>query len=350
MRQTIRAGRHVVVPLYAADAIGLDVQAIGWIITVSALVDMSLFYPAGHIMDRYGRKFAMVPCFLTQAIAMAAIPFTHSFTGLLLATSLLGLGNGIGAGTMMTLGADLAPGDSIGEFLGAWRLVGETGHTGAPLVVRRYRRSGRPFTRNFRNCRIRPARRRHLCVSGTGNPYGSSASRRPHARFRETMTFQEKNPRPRGHRFRCALITFAVNARIPAKGNRFYGSRGTDAATRATPTEISSSRNASRHRPREAASGLNQLTTLLPSVSFPQVHTVDCLFEREADPMTRESLIAGICLLITLGVMWFADHPDKVAGSVILGIVFCVFILVARLKGRSGSGRSRMIRKTQERK
>ncbi len=133
--QTIRAGRPVVIPLYAADAIGLDVQAIGWIITVSALVDMSLFYPAGHIMDRYGRKFAMVPCFLIQAIAMAAIPYTHSFTGLLLATSLMGLGNGIGAGTMMTLGADLAPGDSMGEFLGAWRLVGETGHMGAPLVV-----------------------------------------------------------------------------------------------------------------------------------------------------------------------------------------------------------------------
>jgi MFS family permease len=133
--QTIRAGRPVVVPLYAADVIGLDVQAIGWIITISALVDMSLFYPAGHIMDRYGRKFAMVPCFLTQAVAMAAIPFTHSFAGLLLATALLGLGNGIGSGSMMTLGADLAPRDSIGEFLGAWRLVGDTGHMGAPLVV-----------------------------------------------------------------------------------------------------------------------------------------------------------------------------------------------------------------------
>lgn len=133
--QTIRAGRHVVVPLYAADAIGLDVQAIGWIITISALVDMSLFYPAGQIMDRFGRKFAMVPCFLIQAFAMAAIPFTHGFTGLLLATAVLGLGNGIGAGSMMTLGADLAPGDSMGEFLGAWRLVGETGHMGAPLVI-----------------------------------------------------------------------------------------------------------------------------------------------------------------------------------------------------------------------
>ncbi len=66
--------------------------------------------------------------------------------------------------------------------------------------------------------------------------------------------------------------------------------------------------------------------------------------------MTRESLIACVCLLITLGVMWFADHPDKVAGSVILGIVFCIFILVARLKGRSGSRRSRMIRKTPDQK
>ncbi|MDE2998123.1 MAG: MFS transporter [Gemmatimonadota bacterium] len=133
--QTIRAGRHVVVPLYAADVIGLDVEAIGWIITISALVDMSLFYPAGHVMDRFGRKFAMVPCFLIQAVAMAAIPFTDSFTGLLLATSLMGMGNGIGAGSMMTLGADLAPGDSMGEFLGAWRLVGDTGHMGAPLVI-----------------------------------------------------------------------------------------------------------------------------------------------------------------------------------------------------------------------
>ncbi|MDE2998122.1 MAG: hypothetical protein OXU79_03490 [Gemmatimonadota bacterium] len=66
--------------------------------------------------------------------------------------------------------------------------------------------------------------------------------------------------------------------------------------------------------------------------------------------MTRERLIAGICLLITLGLMWLADHPDKVAGTVILGIVFCVFVLVARLKGRGGSRTTRMIRKPPDRK
>lgn len=133
--QTIRSGRQIIVPLFAADVIGLDVQAIGWIITLSAAVDMSLFYPAGLLMDRYGRKYAYVPSFIIQAIGMGLIPFSSSFLGLLLATSVLGFGNGIGSGTMMTLGADLAPKESMGEFLGIWRLIGDVGQTGGPIVV-----------------------------------------------------------------------------------------------------------------------------------------------------------------------------------------------------------------------
>jgi MFS family permease len=133
--QTLRKGRHVIVPLYAADIIGLNVQAVGWILSVSAFLDMSMFYPAGLMMDRYGRKYATVPSFLTQTVGMSLIPFTGSFFGLLLATSVIGLGNGLGSGSMMTLGADLAPGESIGEFLAIWRLIGDGGDMGSPLVV-----------------------------------------------------------------------------------------------------------------------------------------------------------------------------------------------------------------------
>ena len=132
--QMIRAGRTVIIPLYGA-AIGLDVQAIGLIISITSAIDMSLFYPAGWAMDRWGRKFAIVPCFLIQSIGMALIPFTNGFTGLLFASGLIGFGNGLGSGTMMTLGADLAPKESRGEFLGVWRLMGDVGASGAPLIV-----------------------------------------------------------------------------------------------------------------------------------------------------------------------------------------------------------------------
>jgi len=76
-----------------------------------------------------------VPSFAIQALGMALIPFTSSFFTLLLATGLIGFGNGLGSGTMMTLGADLAPLDTRSEFLGLWRLIGDGGAFGGPIVV-----------------------------------------------------------------------------------------------------------------------------------------------------------------------------------------------------------------------
>ena len=133
--QMIRAGRTIVLPLYASDVLGLDIGTVGLILSVSSAVDMLFFYPAGLIMDRLGRKWAIVPSFLLQALGMGLVPLTGSFTGLMLASTLVGLGNGLGSGSMMTLGADLAPREARGEFLGVWRLIGDLGHSGGPLLV-----------------------------------------------------------------------------------------------------------------------------------------------------------------------------------------------------------------------
>jgi MFS family permease len=133
--QMIRAGRGIIIPLYGADVIGLDVGTIGLVVSLASAVDMSLFYPAGLIMDRLGRKYAIVPSFLVQALGMSLLPLTGSFVGLLAVASLIGLGNGLGSGSMMTLGSDLAPRGSHAEFLGIWRWIGDAGSTGGPLVV-----------------------------------------------------------------------------------------------------------------------------------------------------------------------------------------------------------------------
>ncbi len=135
MAQMLRAGRKVLLPLYASQVLGLDVGTVGIILSASAFADLSLFYPAGWLMDRWGRKFAIVPSFLAQAVGLALVPLTHGFVGLLVVAVALGLGNGLSAGTMMTLGADLAPREALGEFLGVWNLVGDAGASGGPLLV-----------------------------------------------------------------------------------------------------------------------------------------------------------------------------------------------------------------------
>jgi sugar phosphate permease len=68
-------------------------------------------------------------------MAMACVPFTRDFTGLLLVTTLIGFGNGLSSGAMLTLGSDLAPSKARGGFLGVWRFIGDTGSTGGPMVV-----------------------------------------------------------------------------------------------------------------------------------------------------------------------------------------------------------------------
>ena len=135
MAQAIRAGRRIVIPLYASAVLGLDVEQVGWIVSLAAAFDVVLFPLAGWVMDRFGRKHAIVPSFALQAVGMALVPLTGGFAGLAAAASLIGLGNGLGAGTMMTVGADLAPADAVGEVLGAWRLVGDGGAMGGPVLV-----------------------------------------------------------------------------------------------------------------------------------------------------------------------------------------------------------------------
>ena len=133
--QMIRAGRLLIIPLYGTHELGLGPAQVGLVMTASSAVDVVMFIPAGILMDRFGRKTASVPSFAVMAIGTAMIPLAHSFVTLMAVCLIIGAGNGLGSGSMMTLGADLAPAGATGEFLGIWRLIGDAGGFLGPIVV-----------------------------------------------------------------------------------------------------------------------------------------------------------------------------------------------------------------------
>lgn len=130
----LRASRQAVLPLWA-DHIGLDAAAVGVIFGIAAGLDMLLFYPAGSISDRFGRKFVAVPCLSILALGFVLLPLSTSFATIVPVALLLAFGNGLGSGIVMTLGADFAPRRGRAEFLGVWRLVGDLGTAGGPLLA-----------------------------------------------------------------------------------------------------------------------------------------------------------------------------------------------------------------------
>ncbi len=135
LAMTIRAGQGLILPLWGSHMLGLSPDQIGWAVGLSAGVSMTLFYPVGLIMDRIGRKAAVVPSFLLLGVGLALLPLANSFGVFLLVASLIGFGHGMGSGAMMTVGSDLSPEKGRSAFLGAWRLIGDTGNSGGPLIV-----------------------------------------------------------------------------------------------------------------------------------------------------------------------------------------------------------------------
>jgi len=132
--QFLRTARHLLVPLWG-DSIGLSVAEIGLVVGLSSGLDMLLFYPAGQLMDRRGRRATGVPSLTLLSLGIALLPWATGFGSLLAVGLVLGLGNGLSAGFVMTLGADLSPAAGRSRFLGLWRLLGDVGTAAGPIGV-----------------------------------------------------------------------------------------------------------------------------------------------------------------------------------------------------------------------
>lgn len=130
----VRATRQVVLPLWS-EHLGFAPATTSLVFGISGAVDMLLFYPAGKVMDRRGRLWVAIPSMLVLGGAIAVLPLTTTLTGVAVVAMVMGFGNGIGSGILMTLGADVAPPDSRAQFLGVWRVFQDSGAAAGPLVV-----------------------------------------------------------------------------------------------------------------------------------------------------------------------------------------------------------------------
>jgi len=134
LTMTVRDGRFVVLPLIGDD-LGLRPSVVGAVISVGTAADLLLFPAAGWIMDRFGRLAALLPFYGLFAIGLALLSVADSTTDVVVAGSIIGIGNGLGSGALLTLGSDLAPPGQPGPFLAAFAVMQDTGKVLGPILV-----------------------------------------------------------------------------------------------------------------------------------------------------------------------------------------------------------------------
>ena len=129
-----RSVRTGLLPLWA-EAVGISASTTSLIFALAALVDIVFFYPGGWLMDHHGRMVVAVPVVLSVAVGALLLPLTSGPVGVAAVMVLIAVGNGLGSGIVMTIGADTAPVRGRSQYLGGWRLCGDVGNSGGPLLV-----------------------------------------------------------------------------------------------------------------------------------------------------------------------------------------------------------------------
>ena len=130
----LRSSRQAIIPLWG-EAIGLSPSAVANVFGISNGMDMLLFYPTGSVMDRWGRKWVAIPCLVVLGIGLMLVPLAQDTIMFSVVAMVTGFGNGMGAGIVMTLGADFSPVQRRAEFLGVWRLMSDIGQSSGPAVL-----------------------------------------------------------------------------------------------------------------------------------------------------------------------------------------------------------------------
>ncbi len=134
----VRSARQVVLPLWGVS-IGLDAQTIALVVGISGAIDFALFYASGQVMDRFGRLWAALPAMILMGGGFVALSFTHDLPQaamwFAMFAAVLGVGNGLSSGILLTLGADVAPPADPAPFLGSWRTLSDAGGAVAPLLL-----------------------------------------------------------------------------------------------------------------------------------------------------------------------------------------------------------------------
>jgi MFS family permease len=134
----VRSARQVILPLWGVS-LGLDATTISLVVGISGAIDFALFYASGQVMDRFGRIWAAIPALSLMGLGFVALSFTHDLDSALLwygtFAAVLGVGNGLSSGILLTFGADLAPERDPAAFLGSWRTLTDAGGAAAPVLI-----------------------------------------------------------------------------------------------------------------------------------------------------------------------------------------------------------------------
>jgi MFS family permease len=128
-------GLFNVIPVLARDRLSLSTDRLGFGLALASLTGLVLTYPAGVLVDRYGRKAVIVPSTVISGIALLMFLRAPSYAWFLAACVVWSMAMGVSGAAPAAYAADVAPPGMNAAAMSTFRMLSDLGYVVGPIVL-----------------------------------------------------------------------------------------------------------------------------------------------------------------------------------------------------------------------
>jgi DHA1 family multidrug resistance protein-like MFS transporter len=124
-----------VIPVLAHDRLALTTEHIGLGLAVASVVGLAFAYPAGVLVDRFGRKVVIVPSTIVSGISLLLFLIAPSYEWFLAGCIAWSVAVGVSGAAPAAYAADVAPAGMNAAAMSAYRMLSDLGYVVGPIAL-----------------------------------------------------------------------------------------------------------------------------------------------------------------------------------------------------------------------
>ena len=128
-------GLFNIIPVLGSVRLDLSVAEIGGALALGSVIGVSVAYPTGMLVDRFGRKAVIVPATMLAGFSMLMFCFAPSYPWFTAAAVLWGVAMSVGGSAPAAYAAELAPPGMNATAMSTYRMVSDFGYVVGPIVL-----------------------------------------------------------------------------------------------------------------------------------------------------------------------------------------------------------------------
>jgi MFS family permease len=128
-------GLFNIIPILARDRLALSTDRIGFGLALASVVGLVLAYPAGVLVDRYGRKLVIVPATIVSGLSLLLFLLAPSYAWFLAGCVAWSVAMGVSGAAPAAYAADAAPGGMNAAAMSTYRMLADLGYVIGPIAL-----------------------------------------------------------------------------------------------------------------------------------------------------------------------------------------------------------------------